>query len=65
MGNKKYLFEMMMKRVGFKKDNKDKVFLNSKFFDIVIVEIRGSIFAVDRKCYKDYIESKIGDKNEH
>lgn len=57
MENRKHLFEMMMNRVGFKKESKDKVFISSKIFDVVIVEICGSIFAVDRKCYKNYIEN--------
>lgn len=60
MGCKEPLFKIMMERVGSGKLTEEKVIMKSKFMGMIVVRISDSIFAVDKKCYEDYIKNKNG-----
>lgn len=56
---------MMMKRIGFNKNMSQKVIIKSEFYGIIVVEICGTIFAVDKKEYEKYIKNNNGENNEY
>lgn len=55
----------MMKRIGFNKNMSQKVIIKSEFYGIIVVEICGTIFAVDKKEYEKYIKNNNGENNEY
>ena len=50
----------MIERVSCRKLTEEEIVIENKYMELIVIRVYDSIFAVDKKCYENYIKNKNG-----